>query len=115
MAAEAQDFRMRSGDTKDLVISITDNADAAVDITGATIVWKAFNNAGTVVVEKATDSANGVEITDGSGGICKVHLLPADTASLAGVYNHEAEMTDVIGNVTTTTVGKMNVKLDLIA
>ncbi len=113
MVAKAQDFEIHSGDHGDLVITVTDNAGAAVDITAAVITWEASRD-GVVVVTKLTDSAEGVEITDASGGICKVHLLPADTATLSGVYDHEAQLISAVSKTLTITDGKMNVLVDRI-
>ncbi len=115
MVAKAQDFEIKSGDHGDLVITVTDNADppVVVDITGATITWEASRD-DVMIITKLTDSAAGVEITDGSGGIFKVHLLPADTATLSGVYDHEAQVVSAISKTLTVTEGKMNIIADKI-
>ena len=114
MTQTAQNFKIWSGDHKDLVITIKNSAGTVVDITGVTLKWilAAAPGEAALVTKLSPDD---VEITDGQNGVCKVHLIPADTASLAGVYYHEMELTDTSSNVSTTHTGYGDIVADLVA
>jgi hypothetical protein len=93
---------------------------AGLDLNFATIRWEAFawptyklgdakasgSPSETAVITKSTGS--GITVTDGPGGKFEVALVSADTASLAGMYHHEAEV--VVGGKTYTVLrGLLNV------
>jgi hypothetical protein len=89
-----QDFSMNVGDTKYLDVSVRDPSTGdAVAITAATITWKVYHSKGrAVVLTKSTSS--GITITDGAGGVFRVTIAIADTASLeAKDYVHEWKIT----------------------
>jgi hypothetical protein len=88
------DFTMTAGDDKSITVYVTDQTTgAAVDITSATIAWKATKSLRTTAVISKTTSA-GITITSGSGGIFTIALTPSNTSSLTpGDYRHEAQIT----------------------
>jgi hypothetical protein len=106
MTAVNQNFEMYAGDSKNIVVSVTDGASRALDITGASMKWILRPTQATAsnIIEKSTPEI----ILDVYTATIK--LLPEDTESLAGNYYHEAELTDQIGNVSTVMVG--NVKIN---
>ena len=127
MTVENNDFSLRRGKSKDLQFTITDDGTAtgtAKDLTGATITWsmaKTVNN--TALLTKTSASASEVSITSpSSGGICVVHIDPADTinattfpASEDGVdYYHETVVVDSAGDETTISTGTITFKESLI-
>ena len=100
-------FAMVAGDTKGLVISVTDAAGSPVNITGATIAWhaaKSFRK--TAIITKAVGS--GVAITDGPNGVFTVQLDAADTEDLVGDFLHEAQII-VGGEISTVIQGTMKI------
>lgn len=109
-----QNFRATSGDTITITVTVTDSAGAAVDLTGASIRWSARKLGEADNAIEKTTSAGEVELTDPTAGEFEVVLEPADTASLAGVYQHESEITDVAGGVTTVATGAMTLTEDVI-
>lgn len=111
MTIKNQGFEMWSGDTKVLTITVTDKDGVRVNLTGATIVYKIFDG-GTAVITKST--ANGITITDASGGECQTTLSPSDTSDLDGVYYHECQVTDSSGNVSTIFTGAVTIQGEMI-
>lgn len=115
MVTEAQNFSIFSGDDEDILVSVVDDAGAAVALTGATITWRlADTRGGTVELTKINDSTNGVTITDAAGGTFTIHIASADTTDLAGVYYHEAQVEDAQGNKTTVLTGYAEILEDII-
>jgi len=108
----ATDFSMYSGDSKTLEITITDSDGVAVDLTGATVKYAIAlsSTASAALVSKAT---GGSGITTASN-VATVTLASADTATLAGVYYHEMEITTVLGAVTTAMTGTITILADVI-
>jgi len=113
-----QDFSMHSGDNRSLSVTITDQSQAVLDVSGAAITW-ALSRAvtdkvepkGVAIVSKTVGS--GITITDGSNGLVEVTIAEADTASLAGTYYHEMQMV-LSGNTSTIMYGTVIIKKDLI-
>ena len=104
MADNVQNFEMHAGDDQDLAFTVKDEAGSAVDITGFTIAWRlATHVTAPMLVSKAT--GGGITITDAVQGEFTVALAAADTAGLAGVYYHEAELTDGGGDISTIATG----------
>lgn len=125
---QVTDFEMFAGDTKALVVSVTDDEGDAVSIVGADVVWqlatkrwkrerKAAIAAGTSplpqpILNKTTD--DDITITNGAGGVFTVTLNPLDTIELSGGYYHEAEVTLNDGTVATVLTGIVTIKENLI-
>lgn len=103
MTKKNQDFDMYAGDTKDIVVTMSDSA----NIDGSTVKWGLKKSVkDTMLVSKNT---GGLGITV-SGTAFTVRLNPSDTLGLSGRYYHEAEVTDVLGNVSTVTVGHITIE-----
>lgn len=94
-----QNFTMVSGDSKNITVSMLDG----VPLDGATVKW-ALKQSSTVV-SKTTSS--GITI---AGSTFTIRLNSADTASLIGKYYHEAEVTDMFGNVSTVMTGNITIE-----
>ena len=95
-----QIFEMFSGDSKYLVITITEKIDNSfVQLEGATVVWNMSD------ISKSID--NGIEIT-GDGEIT-VHLVPQDTETKSGLHRHHVVITDMYGNVSTVLKGEVHI------
>ena len=94
------DASMVSGDTKILSITAQTSTGTALNLNGAVITWQLFPlGGGTALLTKTI--GGGITITDASNGVFQVKIDPADTADLAGSYNHEAQITDTDGNILT--------------
>lgn len=87
----SQDVSVIIGANADLDFSITDSDGTAVTITSASaIVFTVYDLSDTAQITKALSVGDTeVEITDGSGGVCQVKLVTADTSALsAGNYRY---------------------------
>lgn len=112
MAALNQDFVTYAGDDVSPVFTVLNASGVAVDISAVTeITWKALNEDGTVVLTKTKTGGGIVFSTSGADGKFVVTLTKTDTALLSGYYQHEASIKDVANNITTVTVGRMQVGL----
>ena len=109
-----------SGDSRIIECAVKDEAGAAFDLTNATAIrWQLFASdgsagfSGVAVLQKSLGS--GVSsVSPATDGKFRVQLDPADTASLAGAYYHEAEVTMTGGAVHTVLTGKFQITADAI-
>jgi hypothetical protein len=105
MSHNVQNFEIHAGDSRDIVVTVTDSQGAAVDLTGAAVAWQLARSAGSAAAVVSKSLGAGIAITDGPNGVFTVTLDPADTESLTGLYYHEAEVTDAAGNRSTVLTG----------
>lgn len=111
MTAEDQDIGsfhepFIRGDTKTLRVTVYKADGSVKDISSASgIRWAMFERfSNTEVFAKTLGS--GIEITDGANGQFEVDIKPSDTAALdGGRYEHEVQVTDSSGNISTVTRG----------
>lgn len=91
MAHKTQNFDLHAGDEDTLAITITNEAGAAINITGAALRFGMARRLSdpAPLVEKS-DGA-GITITDGPNGQCEIALAKADTVKLSGSYAYEIE------------------------
>jgi hypothetical protein len=110
-----QNFAMRSGEDKTLTVTVTDAAEAAVDINGAqSIEWRLADGVGAASAHVTKTLGAGVAIGDGAAGIFVVTLVPADTEPLAGRFHHEARLVNAAGKRQTVLVGSATIHRNLV-
>ena len=94
------------GDSKTIKVTVTQPDGSVKDITGASVEWAMSPKHSTTSTLSKSTSSGGISITDAGSGKFEVSLDPSDTESLdGGQYEHEAEVTDSSGNVTTVLRG----------
>ena len=97
------DFDMREGTTKPINVIVTDGGSppTQIDLTGATLIWVAVNQAGTVALAKhSTDTNPTITLTtnpatpdDPSNCMINIKILPTDAQFLpVGTYEHECRV-----------------------
>lgn len=110
-----QDFTMYQGESKHVEAAVVDSDDQPLDMTGATIEWKAYDTEDDSVasITKSTASGNIVIINkNATNDGLRIILAPADTQNLSPeVYYHECRVTDSTGNEEVVFVGDMTLKL----
>lgn len=108
----ATNFEMFSGNTRVLKVSVLDQDEAVVDITGASAEYIFAKRAGHNAIFSKT-VGSGIVVTDAIAGLLEVTILPADTEALAGAYHHELEIQDASGRRTTVLFGTVTVRLNV--
>lgn len=88
-----------AGDTLEIAVTVTDEAGAALPLTGAALVYVIYNSAGAEKVHKVS----GAGITT-DGNVATIAIAAGDTALLERAY-HELQVTDTSGNVSTLLAG----------
>ena len=111
MTIVGQNYTMFSGDSKVITVTVTDADGAAVNLTGATISYVIFDD-GSATITKTVGS--GITVTDAAAGTFTITLAASDTASLAGAYYHECQVTDSSGNISTIFTGTVTMNEDMI-
>ena len=114
MSHKVQNFQIHAGDSRELVVTVSDSQGAAVDLSGAAIAWQLARSAGAAAPAVAKALGSGIVITDGPNGVFTVMLDPADSETLSGLYYHEAEVTDAAGQRSTVLSGVATVVPTLI-
>jgi hypothetical protein len=110
MTTEGQNFTIYQGDTKEIIISITDESGSVVDLAGyAGAVFVAYNQTlDSIVVQKLL--AGGIIIPTPANGQLVVTLESADTEDLVPRnYGIQCEIEDAFGNHATVMTGYMKV------
>ena len=90
---------------------MTDADGIAINLTGATISYVIFSG-GVATITKTIGS--GITVTDATAGTFTITLTSANTASLAGSYYHECQVTDSSSNISTIFIGSVTINADLI-
>ncbi len=111
MAATNQDFEFYVGE--DIAINVQVEAtlsDEPQELAGASIHWMMIRQRNCeVVLEK--NVGDGIVMTDPDHGIFTIVLTHEETGKLAtGLYDHNAVLTGIMGNVAVITVGEVVVK-----
>jgi hypothetical protein len=103
-----------SGDTLKLIITTKDEDGNVIDLRNTDIEWALAESIdpSTIVLTKTV--GNGIDFIDAQNGQFKVTIDPSDTADLSGRYQHEIEITDTQGDVTTVLTGRFQIREDII-
>ena len=94
-------FDMVIGDNETLEVEITDEDDVAIPL-ASTKIWFTIRKNYTdedFIVQKKNSLAGGddteIKITDGSGGVCEIYLVPDDTKGLlADFYVYDVQISN---------------------
>lgn len=112
MANTNQDWTVYQGNDTTGTFTVTDSAGDAINLTGATIHWRAkHRHLSGVTLSKTTGS--GIASATPSSGIFVVTLTDADTLCF-GEYLHEALVVDSGGNRTTVSLGSLFIERSIV-
>lgn len=107
----ASNFEMFSGNTRVLKVTVLDQDEAIVDLSGAAATFVVMRAHGQpAIITKTVGS--GIVITDAVNGLLEITLLEADTEPLRGVHRHELEITDASGRKTTVLFGNITIRVN---
>lgn len=100
------DFSIVAGDSRVINVTATTEAGTPIDLTGATIAWKAAAAPfGTAVISKP----GVISTPPGTDGKFKITLVPADTAGLIGNLYQSAALTFPDNSVSTIYLGLISI------
>lgn len=105
-----------SGDNRDIEISVVDETGAVVDLTGSSVLMsvKKFIKDVSYVFQKSSATPAEITITNPTGGVFVVFLVPADTQLLAaGLYEFDVQLTTAADKVFTVVRGQLKIKRDV--
>jgi len=116
MAKSEQNFIMFQGATKTIGVTITDDADVPVDLTGHKVKWALARvvEGPTLIAKSSTEGTTAVEITGSTLGEVDIKLSSTDTSGMYGVFYHEVEITDSGGNITNVLRGHATIRRALL-
>ena len=116
MTLLGQNASMMSGDDKLISASTSGSDGGAHDLTSATIKWtlQVPSNMGSGSSISKQTGGSGIAFTDASAGKFEITLDAADTASIVGTFNHEAEAFDSASKTATLFKGTMKIVGDVI-
>lgn len=105
-----QNFEIFQGDDKELHVQVTGEDGAFMDITGCTIIWKAFRDFQSPPENTLVkDLNNGLETLFPTQGIFVVRLYPEDTINRTGAFYHQATLKDTRGFTSTIMTGRITI------
>lgn len=115
----AQDFEVVSGNDKELNVTVLDENDVPVDLTGATIVWAVANSPESKTRIFFYTSPINITIilpqTAPNIGKFRIDVQDTDTEPLtARDYYHEARVVSSAGKKSTVMIGTMTVRANVI-
>ncbi|OPJ63674.1 hypothetical protein [Clostridium chromiireducens] len=106
------DISFYSGDSRNLVISVTDENNNAINLNSATIKWVLIDNKDSAILSK--EVGNGIKITNPTSGQFTISVLAQDTKNLEGNYKHMARVTTSSGESSIVLTGSINIMKSLI-
>ena len=102
------DLTIFTGDSKSLLVTVTDGNSNPVDLTGAqSIVWALIQN-DEIILKKTLST--GISITSATTGQCIVAISASDTIALTpGTYSHECRVVTSSGQSGIVFTGTLSV------
>jgi len=104
MTYTGQNIEIYQGDTRTLTVTVYDLDGNITSIAGSTLKWVVYKLS-TSAIHISKTTGDGITITDGPNGLFEIALLKVDTLNLLGNYNHECELVDESGNISTIFTG----------
>lgn len=124
MAVTGGSTEMHSGDKRELRYTVTDEDTAgspAKNLTGLTIKYaiSKFKADGitpleTAILEKTSDTATELLVTDAAAGELTVFLDPTDTAALKNDYHEQLRVFDALDNPVVVNTATRTIHIDVI-
>ena len=90
------------------ILSVTVTMPSGMTLQDCTIKWALYKRG--VVLEKKTEDG----ITIKGDDIFEVEIAAGETTGMAGLYQHEAEITDASGHVVTVMRGNVEILRELV-
>lgn len=115
--ARNQDLTIKRGTTYPITLTLTDDAGAAIDLTGATVYFTAKTDEWDVdapdtiaaITKDVTVHVDEDGVASAALGISTITLLPADTNINAATYHYDITVEYANGVVNTPIEGKLKI------
>lgn len=114
MLATSVSFSYVAGTDITLEFTVTDEADEAANIAGATPSF-AIARAGEDAVVSTEGGTAAAVVTSAATGVFQVSINAVDTEGLLGTYRFQADIEDASGDIATVARGFMTFRASLIA
>lgn len=104
--AATYNITVQRGNTETLAFRLKDSEEAAFDLTGSVLIFRAATRTGDIVIRKDTD--DGIAVDDPTSGEFTVALTPEETRSVpeGSLMNYELERR-IDGNERTLVMGRL--------
>ena len=115
-APAMQSFPAMSGDELVLPITVVDNAEAIVNLTGASAVFAMARTPGSVnrdIDSSASPATASVIFTDAVNGLLTVTITDENTEALEGDFYYECKVTDNTGREAVVARGWISFAINL--
>ena len=111
MTISGQNFEVYQGDNKEIIITVRDDNENIIDLTGYSVVWCVHNQRVTdIIFQKTTSLGEEITIPNPTSGEIIITLEGLDTHILTPKnYGHQCEIQDQFGNHATVTTGYMKI------
>ena len=105
------DLDFYAGDSRNLIINVTDENNTPINITGATIKWILSSQDNNILTKS---NGKGITISNAAQGQFTISLTDSDTKSLLGNYEHAARVTTLSGESSIVLTGSIIINKSLL-
>jgi hypothetical protein len=111
MTINGQNIELYQGDNKNIIITVVDDNDAILNLTGYNAVWCMHDQTTReIIIQKTTSPAEGITIPIPTNGEIIMELGQEDTANvIPKTYGYQCEIEDASGNHATITTGYVKI------
>lgn len=109
MTIQSQNFEIHAGDTKQVIITVTDENDAILPLSGYDITWVMYRQTSKEEVLRK-ELGDGITVPTPSNGQIVIGFLPTDTADIVpNTYSHECEISSGPDDIATICTGTVKI------
>jgi len=100
------DITLYSGDSRNLIINVTDENNSSINLTGASIEW-ILTSSNSTILSKSVGA--GIAINNPTNGQFTISISSANTRNLSGIYQHLVRVTTTDGNSSIVLTGNITI------
>jgi hypothetical protein len=111
MPKTGQNIEIEQEDSKIIQVTVYDQSNSILDLSGYTVLWKVFKNKDSIMLTKTI--GNGITLTNPTEGVFEILVSSIDTQNLLGKYFHSCKIIDGLGNTSKIFSGYFNVSANI--